>query len=182
MELGKLTNKSTRTDIYYYSYIAVEIAGVLHSLGCEVTLYIRYDRPLRTFDETISVGLLEEMEAAGIRVMKHSHVTAAHANAATLSSPGYRDLTETPNAIDIVLDVEDGKGETVQQGPFQTVIMAIGRQTNINRLGLDLAGVKVNEKGYIQTDSFQNTSQPSTYAVGDVCGPALLTPGTVDAQ
>jgi glutathione reductase (NADPH) len=52
-------------------YIAVEIACMLKSLGSDVTLLIRHDGPLRTFDDTISEALTEEMESQGIRIIKH---------------------------------------------------------------------------------------------------------------
>ena len=43
-------------------YIAVELAGVLHTLGVKTDLFVRRDRPLRNFDSYIVDGLLEEMD------------------------------------------------------------------------------------------------------------------------
>jgi len=40
-----------------------------------------------------------------------------------------------------------------------------------------LQGVKTDSKGMIVVDEFQNTCKPNIYALGDVCGKALLTPG-----
>lgn len=46
-----------------------------------------------------------------------------------------------------------------------------------NSLCLCLQGVDTDDRGHIIVDDFQNTSRPGIYAVGDVCGKALLTPG-----
>lgn len=46
-----------------------------------------------------------------------------------------------------------------------------------NRGCFVIQGVKLDERGHIVVDEFQNTTRPGIYAVGDVCGRALLTPG-----
>jgi glutathione reductase (NADPH) len=55
-------------------YIAVEMAGILQSLGSQVTLMIRHDRVLRNFDDTISEALTEEIRHLGINLMTHTNV------------------------------------------------------------------------------------------------------------
>jgi glutathione reductase (NADPH) len=56
-------------------YIAVEMAQILHSLGSDVTLIIRRDAVLRTFDQMISKAATEEIEASGVRILKQSNVS-----------------------------------------------------------------------------------------------------------
>jgi glutathione reductase (NADPH) len=56
-------------------YIAVEMAQILHSLGSDVTLIIRRDAVLRTFDHMISKAATEEIEASGVRILKQSNVS-----------------------------------------------------------------------------------------------------------
>lgn len=56
---------------------------------------------------------------------------------------------------------------------MDTLIWAIGRTPSIN-IGLERVGVKLDERGYVAVDEFQNTSAPNIYAVGDVIGKALL--------
>lgn len=46
-----------------------------------------------------------------------------------------------------------------------------------SKMGLDFLQNIALEKGFIKVDEFQNTSVPGIYALGDVCGKALLTPG-----
>ena len=55
-------------------YIAVEMAGILQSLGSDVTQVIRYDKILRNFDESISEAVTQEVEHLGINLMKNSNV------------------------------------------------------------------------------------------------------------
>ena len=55
-------------------YIAVELAGILNALGSDVTLVVRYDRVLRSFDRMLSDSLMAELDAAGVKVVKFSKV------------------------------------------------------------------------------------------------------------
>lgn len=58
-----------RVAVVGAGYVAVELAGVLHTLGTEVTVLLRRDRPLRAFDRLLGDTLLEEMTTQGIRVV-----------------------------------------------------------------------------------------------------------------
>ena len=49
-------------------YIAVEMAGILHTLGSDTTLCIRYDTPLRSFDTMVQETLVEEMNNSGLKL------------------------------------------------------------------------------------------------------------------
>jgi len=64
---------------------------------------------------------------------------------------------------------------------FDAVLIAIGRQPNVEAIGLETVSVKLNDAGYIAVDEFQNTSCPKIYALGDVCGVAQLTPVAIAA-
>ncbi|XP_006884188.1 PREDICTED: glutathione reductase, mitochondrial isoform X3 [Elephantulus edwardii] len=104
-----------RSVIIGAGYIAVEIAGILSALGSKTSLMIRHDKVLRNFDSIISSNCTEELENAGIEVLKYSQ------------------------------------------------------------------GIQTDDKGHIIVDEFQNTSVRGIYAVGDVCGKALLTPVAIAA-
>lgn len=56
-------------------YIAVELAGILKTLGSEVSLVVRYHKCLRSFDDMLSDALMEEMANAGIKIVKFSTVS-----------------------------------------------------------------------------------------------------------
>lgn len=168
-------------------YIAVEIAGVLKALGSDVSLFIRHDRPLRTFDEMISQNLVECMEADGIRVVKQSLIARVNAkfdhpksDAAAL----HKFLTGETTVNNVNLELEyrqksaDGSDSVLKEDGFNAVISAIGRVPNSKVGQID---IKCNPENYIETDKYQNTSASGVYAVGDVCGPLFLTPVAIAA-
>jgi glutathione reductase (NADPH) len=76
-----------------------------------------------------------------------------------------------------LLVAEDGR----EFGGFDCLLWAIGRDPNVEGLGLDRAGVKLDDGRYVATDAFQNTNVPGVYAIGDVSGRAALTPVAIAA-
>ena len=140
-------------------YIAVELAGVLHALGVKTDLFVRRDRPLRTFDSYIVEGLVNEMEKTGLPL--HTHKVPVK-------------LEKTDQGITI--HFEDGSSHTASQ-----VIWATGRRPNVDGLELENAGVTLNQRGFIQVDEYQNTVVDGIYALGDVTGEKELTPVAIKA-
>ena len=63
-----------RTAVIGAGYIAVEVAGVLNALGSDTHLFVRKDRPLRTFDKDIVDVLVDEMAKSGPTL--HTHANA----------------------------------------------------------------------------------------------------------
>ncbi len=64
---------------------------------------------------------------------------------------------------------------------LNTVIMAVGRHPKTASLGLENTDIKLAKNGFIQIDEYQSTTAAGVYAVGDVCGPVLLTPVAIAA-
>jgi glutathione reductase (NADPH) len=143
-------------------YIAVELAGVLNSLGSEVSLVIRKGTALRSFDDMIIQGLDDEMTKAGILIRRHTQGVAK----VTLDANGKKTVTTM-------------SGDTLYGA--DAVIVAPGRVPNVEGLGLEKAKVLCTHKGYIQVDENQNTTSPSVFALGDVCGKVELTPMAIAA-
>ncbi|KAI5306803.1 Glutathione reductase [Ascosphaera pollenicola] len=146
-------------------YIAVELAGVLHSLGVETHLFIRGDTFLRKFDPMIQETMTKRYEDVGVKIHRK-----------------YSDFKE-------VQLLKDGKGaekllKCIQvdgtEFEFNEVLWSIGRAPSTN-IGLDKAGVKMSSKGYIEVDEYQNTSAEGVYALGDVTGQVELTPVAIAA-
>ena len=148
------------TAVVGSGYIAVELAGVLRSLGSDVTLCIRHDALLRHFDSLLGEKLIAAMRASGIDVATRVNTRAVR------GKPG-----------DLTLEAADGR----TLGGFDTVLWAIGRTPNVVDVGLESAGVALDAEGYIAVDRYQNTSTPGVYAVGDVTGQAELTPVAIAA-
>ena len=140
-------------------YIAVELAGVLHTFGVKTDLFVRRDRPLRGFDSYIVEGLVKEMERTNLPL--HTHKVPVK-------------LEKTAESITI--HFEDGTSHTASQ-----VIWATGRRPNVEGLQLEKAGVTLNERGFIQVDEYHNTVVEGIYALGDVTGEKELTPVAIKA-
>lgn len=80
-------------------------------------------------------------------------------------------LKEQKNAVQVTL--EDKKGEQSNKR-FEKVLIAIGRRPNYESLGLDNAGIKVSDKGFIEVDGQQRTSESHIFAIGDIAGEPML--------
>lgn len=141
-------------------YIAVELAGVLQSLGSETHLLVRGDKPLRHFDPMLGDSLAAMMDESGIHLHRHA-ITAALSK----EQDGSVTIT-TASGEKIVVDV---------------VIWATGRKPNTSGLNIEAAEVALSEEGYIIVDKYQNTSAEGIYAVGDITGQLELTPAAVAA-
>jgi len=137
-------------------YIAVEFAGIFNGLGSQVTLVYRGDNILRGFDDDLRAHLRSEMERCGIRIITKHLVEGIekvdHGLCVELSGPGHDE---------VVVD---------------QVMFATGRRPNVQRLGLEAAGVKLGMTGGIEVDAYSQTSVPNIYAIGDVTDRIALTP------
>ncbi len=135
-------------------YIAVEFAGIFNGLGSQVTQVYRGDLFLRGFDDDVRRFLKAEMEKKGIRLVFNQ-------------------------IIERIEKTAGGQAVTFSDGSvaeYDAVVYAIGRVPNVAGLGLEAAGVKLNDKGAIAVDRFSQTSVPSIHAIGDVTDRVNLTP------
>lgn len=150
-----------RVAIVGAGYVAVEIAGVLRSLGSEVDLYVRRHSPLRSFDHSIVNVLLEEMDKEGIQLHTHSSLTEISKN----------------EDGSLTINLEDDRSNTVD-----CLIWAVGRRPNTDNLNLEATGVETNSIGKIKVDKYQNTNVEGIYAVGDIIENSIdLTPVAIAA-
>ncbi|KAF3838677.1 hypothetical protein F7725_010445 [Dissostichus mawsoni] len=160
-----------RSVIVGAGYIAVEMAGILSTLGSKTSLVIRQTGVLRNFDSFISANCTKELQNSGIDLWKNSQVKSVR-------------KTEQGLEVTIVTKDPEKKNDEEKISTIQEVdclLWAIGRQPNTNGLNIDLMGLETDERGHIVVDEFQNTNRPGIYAVGDVCGKALLTPVAIAA-
>ena len=156
-----LTEQPKRVAVVGAGYIAVELAGVLNGLGSEVSMLLRKDHFLGTFDAMLRETLMEEMINDGVNIMPRVSV----------------DRVEKTSNGSLTIHCQGG----VTLTGFDALVWAIGRAPNIEPLNLAAAGVHHNEQGYIPTDAFQVTNVDGVYAVGDVTGQAQLTPVAIAA-
>jgi glutathione reductase (NADPH) len=153
-EVFDLPSLPERILIVGGGYIAVEFAGIFAGLGSHVTLLHRGDKLLRGFDDEIRDGLGEAYAKRGIDLKLGRTVDA-------LSRRGNRIAATLSDGSEIVVDQALG---------------ATGRRPNTKELGLEKAGIDVDEVGAIPVDGYSQTVTPSIYAVGDVTNRAALTP------
>ena len=156
----ELTEQPKKVTVLGAGYIAVELAGMLQAMGSDVTLAVRRDAPLRSFDPMLQEKLVAAMTEAGVTIQ--TGFTAAS-------------LEKRGTGIDVT-----GESGDVLSGQ-DVVLFAIGRAPLTADLGLDAAGVTVNDRGYIPVDEFQTTNVESVFALGDVTGQAELTPVAIGA-
>ncbi|WP_308569595.1 glutathione-disulfide reductase [uncultured Haemophilus sp.] len=150
-----------RVAISGAGYIAVELAGVVNSLGAETHLVVRRHAPIRNFDPMVVDTLVEVLEQDGIHLHKHSTIQKVVKNA--------------DGSLNLYFDDE-------HQITVDCLIWAIGREPATDTIGLENVGVETNARGFIKTDKFQNTNVPGIYAVGDIIeGGIELTPVAVAA-
>ncbi len=156
----ELEQQPRRVCVVGAGYIAIELAGMLHALGSETCLAIRHEMFLRNFDPMVSEKLMETMLEDGLHVAKSFNVAR---------------LEKSDTGIVV------HEQETEALGEFDAVIFAIGRTPDTAGLGLEAAGVKTDDHGYIEVDKFQTTSASNIFAIGDVTGQAELTPVAIGA-
>ncbi len=156
----EIAERPRRVAVVGSGYIACELAGAFHELGSEVEMFLRKAQVLRQFDAMLGASLQRELRAQGILFQEHV------VPAALLSEGGQKTLVAA-----------DGR----KFPGFDCVLWAVGRVPNTETLGLEHAGVRVDERHFVTTDAFQNTAAPGIYAIGDVTGRAALTPVAIAA-
>lgn len=135
--------------------IGCELGTAYAHLGSEVTILEGADRILPPFDADLSKLVTKEMEKQGMKIE-----TSVMAKSAT----------ETETEATLVYE-KDGAEHTLTAN---YILVAVGRKPNTKELGLEMASVEVDERGFIQVDECGRTTNESIFAIGDiVAGPQL---------
>ncbi len=153
-EVFELDTLPERAVVYGGGYVAVEFAGIFNALGARVTEVYRGVQILRGFDDDVRNTLAGEMVKKGIDLRVETTIDHIEKTAAGLA-----------------LRLSDG--EVLET---DLVLAATGRRPNTGNLGLDAAGVEVNERGAVKVDAYSRSTQPNIYALGDVTDRMALTP------
>ena len=133
------------------SYIGLEFGQMFRRFGSEVTIVEMGPRLIGREDEDVSVAVREILENEGIKI---------RTNATCIS------LEKRESRIAVGVSCDEAPPEVLGTH----VLLAVGRTPNTSDLGLDLAGVTSDERGYIIVDDQLQTNVPGIWALGDCNG------------
>ena len=141
--------------------IGTEYASIFTAMGVKVTLVEPKGRILPFVDSEITTSLTQHLEMLGLRFLFNERMIKI----------------ETHNGrVQIALQ----SGDTYK---FDIALIAAGRQSNIQGLGLEEVGVEIGERGLVVVNEKYQTSVPNIYAAGDVIGfPALASTSMEQAR
>lgn len=135
-------------------YIGTEMATVFAKLGSQVTIIEGSERILPVFEPQLVGPVLKNLEALGVTILTNARATSVE------SGPVVR--------INYSIGEE---GETIEA---DKLLVVVGRKPNSQGIGLEKAGVSVDEHGFIPTDELMRTNIEHIYAIGDVQGQPML--------
>jgi dihydrolipoamide dehydrogenase len=135
--------------------IGIEFASFYRTLGAEVTVVEVLPQILPVEDAEIAAFARKQFEKQGIKIVTGAKVSKLDKKADSVTAT-----------------IDDGKGGT-QTLTFDRVISAVGVVGNVENLGLEKLGVKM-DRGTIVVDGLGKTSVAGVYAIGDVAGPPML--------
>lgn len=135
--------------------IGLEMATVYESLGSQVTVAAKYDQLIPECDADIIKPLYERC-CERFEILLETIVTKLEAEP------------------DRLVAHFEGHDDVPKKQYFDKALVAIGRHPNGHNLNADLAGVYVNESGFIPVDKYQRTNVSNVFAIGDIAGKPML--------
>ena len=137
-------------------YIGLEISSYLRKLGTEVTIIEAQTSLLAgVVDPECAQVVTRKAEKAGIKI-----IYSAKAKSQKKNKNDY-EVTYELNGKDEVLKVDK-------------ILVTVGRRPNGDQAQLKLAGIAVDERGFVKVDAQRRTSVPHIFAIGDICGQPML--------
>jgi dihydrolipoamide dehydrogenase len=135
--------------------VGMEFADIFDAFGSEVTLIEVLPRILPIEDAESSATLARVYKKRGIKLLAGAKVKGAKVA-----------------ATGVTLEIEaNGKTESLT---VEKVLMAAGRGLNVEGIGLETAGVKLTDHGFVQVDAQLKTTADGVFAIGDIAGPPML--------
>jgi pyruvate/2-oxoglutarate dehydrogenase complex dihydrolipoamide dehydrogenase (E3) component len=136
-------------------YTACELGQFLARMGAKTTMLIRSNHLLTSADDDIGDALTDYYREDGIHVITHAHVTRV-------------EVREHHKVIHYTVD------GVAREAMAHEIFYALGREPNVEGLGLEAAGVTYDKKRGVGVDLTMRTNVPHIYAIGDVTGEYLL--------
>jgi dihydrolipoamide dehydrogenase len=152
----KLENAPRSLMVVGGGYIGLELGSVYAALGSKVTVVELTGSLLPGVDTDLVKPLHERLK---------KHLSAIYLNTKV------NKIVEVPEGIRASLQ---GEGLPQPEMTFERVLVSVGRRPNSQGLGLDKAGVRVDEKGFVVVDERRRTTNENIFAIGDVAGEPML--------
>jgi pyruvate/2-oxoglutarate dehydrogenase complex dihydrolipoamide dehydrogenase (E3) component len=143
-------------------YVGVEFAQAMRRFGSRVTVIGRRQRLMPQEDEDVGEALRSLLEDEGIDLLLNTRIKGVSGKSGDL--------------VRVVIE-QNGTEKTLDGSH---VLVAAGRTPNTERLGLDLAGVELTDRGYIKVNERLQTTAPGVWAIGEVAGSPQFTHISVD--
>ncbi|MFO0804862.1 MAG: dihydrolipoyl dehydrogenase [Gemmataceae bacterium] len=145
-------------------YIGLEIGSVYAALGAKITVVEALENILAMADRDLVVPLEKKLRSEFEAIYTSTKV---------------QKLEATPEGIVVSLEGADAPASLT----FDRVLVSVGRRPNFANLGLDKAGVKQDDRGFITVDKQRRTNVPHIQAIGDIAGePGLAHKATAEAR
>jgi len=138
------------------SYVGLEFAQMFRRFGAEVTVVEKMSKLIAREDDDVSEGIKQIFANEGIHVRTSAECIA---------------LSRHQDGVAVGVDCVEGPPEAIGSD----VLLAVGRVPNTSDLGLDRAGIAVDERGYIKVDDSLATNVPGIWALGDCNGRGAFT-------
>jgi dihydrolipoamide dehydrogenase len=152
----KLEEVPERLLVIGGGYIGLELGYVYAALGSKVTVVELLDGLLPGVDRDLVLPLAKRLEKLFDKIYVKTKVTK---------------LEETAKGIKATLE---GEEVAEKEQVFGRVLVAVGRRPNSRDIGLEKAGVALDEKGFVKVNEQRRTSAERIFAIGDVAGEPML--------
>ena len=135
--------------------IGIEFASFYRTMGADVTVVELLPQIMPVEDAEISKLAQKQLEKQGMKFLLEAKVTK---------------VEKSGNSVTAHVEIKDGKTQTITA---DRLISAVGVQGNVESLGLEDVGVKI-ERGTVVVDGYGKTNVDGIYAIGDVAGAPML--------
>jgi pyruvate/2-oxoglutarate dehydrogenase complex dihydrolipoamide dehydrogenase (E3) component len=138
-------------------YVGIELAQAMRRFGSKVTILEQGERLLPREDDDVVEGLSSLLNDEGIRLVPNARIK--------------RVLGTSGLSVRVVIE-QDGAEKTLDG---THLLVAVGRMPNTDGIGLELAGVEVNDRGFLKVNERLQTTAENVWAIGEVAGSPLFT-------
>jgi pyruvate/2-oxoglutarate dehydrogenase complex dihydrolipoamide dehydrogenase (E3) component len=143
-------------------YVGLEFAQAYRRFGSRVTILEQGPRLLANQDPDVVAALLQIFASEGIDVIAPVEILSVHGRSGT----------------DVTLTVQTSSGEKTIAG--SDILVATGRTPNTAGIGLEVAGVELDQRGYVQVNDRLQTTAPNIWAIGECAGSPQFTHISLD--